>query len=216
MSTRVCTEEQFLKDVATHEMTVKLDSETYRHLVFRAKGENSWCMWFEIITWPGALTIGGDMGTWSFSRLADMFEFFRCRPDSVRNGLHINESYWGEKITAESRFAGPHLKFNEEIYRANVIDSLNDYDLTDKRKAELVEELEEDVFGDDCESEVRQAVAEFKSADGEFEFSDSWEIDGQAYTYNYIWCCYAIAWAVQQYDAMKARAEYVEVVAETK
>ena len=71
----------------------------YRHLLFRQP--NSGNMWFEIITWPDSLMIRGDMGSWSFSRVQDMFTFFRS------DQLKINPSYWTEKIDSESRFGGP-------------------------------------------------------------------------------------------------------------
>lgn len=45
----------------------------------------------------------GDMGTYVFQRLTDMFEFFRTdREYKKRNGgkLAVNLSYWGEKLQA--------------------------------------------------------------------------------------------------------------------
>lgn len=193
------TSAQFLADVAAHRMATRQDSGLYRHLVFR-QPENSWNMWFEVVTWPGSLTIQGDMGTWSFSRVEDMFTFFRSAT------LRINASYWGEKITSESRFGGPSRKFNMDTFQANVISSLDGYGLSETERAEVVEALEEDVFGDD-ESTARRALADFKHDD--FEFSDSWEIEGTGYTYHYLWCLHAIVWAIQQYDAATAASVHV-------
>jgi|SRR5665213_1794470 len=98
MSDKPMNAEQFLADVANHELTIKQDNGLYRHLYFRQLGNSN--MWFEIVTWPGALTINGDMGSWSFSRVDDMFRFFRSKE------LRINSSYWAEKITSESRYGG--------------------------------------------------------------------------------------------------------------
>lgn len=89
---RELTAEQFLKDVANHQMESRMENGIYRHLVFRQSGEHSWNMWFGIVTWPGWLTIYGDMGTWTFSRVEDMFCFFRDEK------LRINASYWAEKL----------------------------------------------------------------------------------------------------------------------
>lgn len=36
-----------------------------------------------------------------------------------------------------------------------------------------------------------------------FNFQDVWEIDIKTYGYHFIWCLYAIAWSIQQYDASK-------------
>ena len=68
--------EGFLKDVKNHGMEVRRDDGLYRHLIFRAP-KDSWHQWFEVVTWPGSLAINGDMGSWCFSRIEDMFEFFR-------------------------------------------------------------------------------------------------------------------------------------------
>jgi hypothetical protein len=184
--------EQLLVDVTNHKLTVRLDSGVYRHLVFR-QPSNSWNMWFEIITWPGSLTIHGDMGTWSFSRVNDMFTFFRS------GQLRINASYWCEKISSESRFGGPSEKFNADTFKVNVLSSLDGYGLSDQQKADIVEALEEEVFGEEDESAARRALSDFKHED--FTFSDSWEIGGKGYAYHYLWCLHAIVWGIQQYDA---------------
>jgi len=39
-----------------------------------------------------------------------------------------------------------------------------------------------------------------------FRFEDFWEIDCHDYTYSFVWCCYAIAWGIQVYDAAKEPA----------
>jgi hypothetical protein len=49
--------------------------------------------------------------------------------------------------------------------------------------------------------QVRGAVEAFKHKDWRFE--DFYEADLTVYTYRFRFCCYALAWAVQRYDAMK-------------
>lgn len=56
------TPETFLKDVSGHVMAVKLDEGLHRHIIFRQPKNSN--QWYEILTWPGCLTIHGDMGTW--------------------------------------------------------------------------------------------------------------------------------------------------------
>lgn len=84
--------EVFLKDVSDHKMEIALDSGTYRHLKFK-QSNNSWNMHYSLVTWPGYLCICGDMGTWTFARLPDMFDFFRSPRE-----MAINPSYWAEKL----------------------------------------------------------------------------------------------------------------------
>jgi hypothetical protein len=51
--------------------------------------------WFDLITWPGALTVNGDCGTFTLGRTDDMFGFFR--------GSQISPGYWAEKVQAADR-----------------------------------------------------------------------------------------------------------------
>src|ERR1700722_10858892 len=114
---RECTEAQFLKDVANHKMTVLLDSGIYRHVEFKKPGRCD--MWFDLITWPGCLTVRGDMGTWTFARVEDMFKFFRSNP----NKLEINADYWSEKLCTGVHGGRDSAEvWEEEVFRANLID----------------------------------------------------------------------------------------------
>lgn len=189
---------QFLADVANHKMTVLVNAGLYRHLRFR-RADDNFHMWFEVVTWPDCLAIRGDMGRWSFSRVEDMFTFFRSAMESKE--LKINASYWHEKVESESRFGGPAKKFDPEVFKANVLSHLDDCDLTAVEKSEIIEELDSLVFGENNEARAREALAEYKSSEG-FTFCDSWEINGEGYTYHYLWCLYAIVWTIQQYDSV--------------
>jgi hypothetical protein len=186
--------DKLLTDVANHKLTFQLDSGLYRHLRFRQPDTGN--LWFDLITWPGSLAINGDMGTWVFARVDDMFTFFRSDPP------RINASYWSEKITSESVFGGPHQKFNAETFEAGVRSRLEGYGLSSREKALVLKGLREEVFGVEDESEARRALSAFKR--GGFAFSDSWEINGKGYTHHYLWCLCAIVWGIQQYDAARA------------
>jgi hypothetical protein len=196
VSTKQMDAATLLADLAAHRLTVKRDDQTYRHLSFRGSEPNAWNMWFDIVTWPNCLTINGDMGTWTFCRVEDMFTFFRSKE------LTINASYWSEKICSESRFGGPHRKFSPEHYKTRVFRALTDYGLDAAKKRDVLQSLE-GTFSEteECEAEMRRAVRDFEYYG--FEFSDPWEIDGEDYTYHFIWCLFAIVWAIQQYDAAK-------------
>jgi len=190
--------QQFLRDVASHRMEVLLDNGVYRHLKFRNTPPNSWNQWFELVTWPGSLAIHGDMGSWTFSRTPDMFDFFRSSDQ-----LRINASYWCEKVQAESRFGGPSMKFNAHTFEANIRSSLEGYSLSDEDKATVLEGLKEEVFGEDHEETARQALESFRALRG-FHFTYCYEIQGRGYTFHFLWCLYAIVWGIQQYDRIKA------------
>lgn len=183
------TEEVFAKDVAAHRMTVILDKDEHRHLTFRKPGTNN--MYFNITTWPGYLCISGDMGCYVFARLRDMFEFFR--------GDRINLGYWAEKVQAAERHGG--IKGYE-------LEKLIAY--VKERTKDWPEAIREDARDSilahaDDEHDARRALYDY-ARDGH-EFRDSWEEDFTEYTYRFVWCCRAIVWAIQQYDAGRGAME---------
>lgn len=113
---RVC----FEKWTEGLQMTVALDQGLYRHLRFKAPGSFDG---FDLITWPGRLTIDGGHGTWTFARVEDMFEFFRQHP----RRRTINPGYWSEKLLGGKGSGRAAAKgYSEDVYRAQVIDHTND------------------------------------------------------------------------------------------
>lgn len=232
---REVTEESFLKDVENHRMKVLMDSGIYRHLRFASTGEHSWNQWFEIVTWPGRLAYSGDMGTYVFQRLEDMFEFFRGRPRDEKEQLYINLGYWSEKLEAVDRFGSEYGEkiFSPEKMRKHIEEGVkewvdeyqgpsNGYDMDEaeiaEARAKFKEELEEAVtdeiysYLDDGEHEARRALdgfcfqqesERFDRDKDEYQFQDTWDWDCQEYTGRFVWCCYAIAWAIQQHDKIK-------------
>jgi len=190
MSDRL-TEATFLREVANHQMTIQRDDGLYRNIRFKQPGTGN--LYFDITTWPGYLCFSGDAGCFVFSRIDDMFEFFR-RGD-ISGALTINPCYWSEKLQAVDRCSGverySEAKFREVI--ANILDEC-------EASVELREAVEDEVltYADDEHEGVRAAY-NFKH--GKFQFEDIWEYDFKEYTWRFLWCCYAVAWAVRQYDA---------------
>ena len=81
-------EARFLGDIKDHTLQILRDEGVYRHIQVKSPG--SYCYAFEVITWPGWLCYTGDMGSYTFQRLNDMFEFFRRDPRSDDGHLFIN------------------------------------------------------------------------------------------------------------------------------
>jgi hypothetical protein len=193
-------EEQFLNDVSNHVMTIVRDDGVHRHLHFAKPGSGD--MHFDIVTYPGYLVYSGDMGCYVFSRLRDMFEFFRTRPRDEPERLFINLSYWAEKLEATDKPDG-HLEYSADLLRERVTEILDDIEADQ----ELRDEVEEYVlaYADDGEVRARDALDQFEH-NGRRVFTDTWEWDLTEYTFRFVWCCYALAWAIKQYDAVKAKA----------
>lgn len=207
-------EHEFLRDVREHQMTVLRDEGLFRHLRF--KRPSTGCMHFDLITWPGYLCYTGDMGTYVFSRLSDMFEFFRTdREYAHRRGrqLSISLSYWAEKLQAIDKGDG-YEEFDVERFRAVVCEyrtrwmrELKTRGASKDARRELWEAVEDEVlrFADDGEAAALGQAYEFahRVGDHEFQFSDLCDHRFSKFTRRFTWCCYALAWGIQQYDDAK-------------
>jgi hypothetical protein len=192
------TEESFLKDTSQHQMHVLRDDGVYRHLRFRQADSSN--MFFDIITYPNYLVYSGDMGCYVFSRLYDMFEFFRVRPRDEPGRLHINLSYWAEKLEATDKPDGHH-EYSADVFRQHVTEKLDDIEADQDLRDEVQEYVLD--YAEDGEVRARDALDQFEH-NGRRLFTDTWEWRLTEYTFRFTWCCYALAWGIQQYDATKA------------
>lgn len=198
-------EGSFLKDVSQHRMTIVREDGVNRHIIFSKPG--TFNQRFELITWPWHLCYTGDMGTFVFSRLEDMFQFFR--DDRPGDELRINLGYWAEKIQASDKHGG-HEEWSQESFRS-VIEHYLEND-GEPLPDGVREAVEEEIYSrlDDGEHDAYRAASEFNH--NGFRFDDLWDHDFKEYTYRFVWCCYALAWGIRQYDAAKTPTmETVEI-----
>lgn len=200
------TEESFLNDVAQHQMTAVHADGVHRHLHFAKPGSGD--MHFDIVTWPGYLCYSGDMGSYVFSRCNDMLQFFRGKEEGP---LRINLKYWSEKLDATDRNDG-HKEYSADKFREYVADRLKDFqtelaeayeaDPDDKSEFDALKEAVDEyvlAYADDGEFQAHQVLDEFEHDDHRW-FTDSYEANFDEYTFRFIWCCYALAWAIRVYD----------------
>jgi len=198
------TEESFLKDVSAHQMTVLNDTGLYRHLRFASVGSDGkphWNQYFTLTTFPDHLVFSGDMGTYVFTRLQDMFEFFRGKPDGP---LQINPDYWGGKcLAADKATGGDIMAYSSEKFKAVVTEIFNDHEFESATEKELCWlAIEDEVLCGEGEHEAYSLAGQFQFQ-GEHFFHDFWEHRLREYTGRYLWCCFAIVWGIRQYDAAK-------------
>lgn len=190
--------ESFLRDVQAHKMTVLHEADTYRHIRFRKPGDSN--MWFDLVTWPEVLTISGDMGTWTFSRVPDMFNFFRS------DKLEINSSYWAEKLQG-GVYGGTNTAkiFDPDLFKRSILSQLSDsYGFEGEELKEITEAVKGDVLCDESEYELMRAACDFSYEFGDgrkFHFEGCELPDGKVYCYHFLWCLYAIVWGIKQWDA---------------
>lgn len=207
-----CTEQRFLSDVASHEIHVLHDDGVHRHIRF--KRPQTRCYSFDLITWPGYLCYTGDMGTFVFERLEDMFEFFRTdRVHSNARGdtrFAINPSYWGGKLQAIDCQDG-YKNFSMEAFAAAVKDDFDIYTeseegLSQKDKDDLWSDVLGTVLYAEDKCSAVEAIRRFRHHEHGDIFTD-FEHDTSEYSLRFIWCCYALAWGIQKYDETKIQKE---------
>lgn len=209
------TQEEFLKNVAKHQMHILRNDGMYRHIRF--KREDTMCMYFDLVTWPGYLAYSGDMGCFVFSRIEDMFEFFRAdRTHSKDDGnLKINLGYWSEKLQAVDggiNSSSGAKEFSTESFIKMIhewrISWIREYRyiLSKKDRRELWDKVTEEVLSKADDGGIRAYDAAYgfsyqiKGQLHPIQFDDLWDHNCDEYTYRFIWCCYALAWGIKQYD----------------
>lgn len=189
------TAETFLNDIKDHQIKILHDDGIYRHI--RYGKSHTGDMSFNLITWPGHLAYTGDMGSFMFRRVEDMFTFFR------RDELKINPQYWSEKVFAQSIFGEGIKAFSVDRFHECVLNDTRihlDLDEDAKIPADIQKELEP-LMNTEDEHECVQTIRDFES--DKITFYDFWEHDLEDYTYHFIWCLYAIVWGIIKYDEIK-------------
>ncbi|WP_198080413.1 hypothetical protein [Acinetobacter calcoaceticus] len=184
----------FLHDVRDHELVINLDQGVFRDIT--VKRPNSSHYHYNITTRSGYLIITGDMGCFVFKRLTDMFEFFRDEGE----GYSINPYYWAEKLEA-----GVFEKYSPEVARAALNQEFENWkewhDCDDEQIAEEKEQL--DWIDTDDYFEFVEAIRNWTPNPNGVQLTDFFEHNLNEYTYDYIWCLYAIVHAIKLYDAVK-------------
>lgn len=155
---------RFKRDVTKHKIEVVLDQGVHRHLRFN---NGSIYDSFEIITYPGYLTIVGDRGSYTFQRTKDMFTFFR--------GRNINPGYWGEKLESYGTNFG-YKEYDSDYAKESIKEYINDYYIENMKEELLIlkttaedylenkkEELEADMKGEEDPDEYNSLKEELNA-----------------------------------------------------
>jgi len=194
-------------DLARHKMTIIHEKGVHRTLRFARPGSSS--LHFFIATWPGHLAISGDVEDYIFSRLPDMFDFFRGHPSR-----DIDYRYWAEKcVAAPSRSPGGCMSFDEELWdeaiRSEMSAHLSRFDWHDKRQ--IVFEAKHgwkqilETTPNDAREAVELAMSWECPVSGETPFGEFWEHRLESPSHWFRWTCHAIRWAIRRYDQYHAR-----------
>ncbi len=194
---------RFQVEIAHHEMTVVYDDGVNRNIRFARPG--TYACSFNIVTWDGYLCYTGDMGSYVFSRLPDMFEFFRGRTDG-----RIDFGYWAEKVVAADKSDGI-KRFSTDRFNALATERFKEFAeaqfLTKDEREELWDEVDRWVLNSD-EHDAIHATETFRWTDKmgrQHRVFDDFFYDHacKEYTGRFLWCCFALRWAIATYDKSK-------------
>lgn len=199
--------ENFTKGTAAHQLTIIRDDGIYRHL--RVSSPDSGTYRFDIITWPGYLAITGDMGASVFSRVNDMFDFFR----DDDGHLGISPDYWAEVLDAND---GEVMEFSPENFERLIRDlydeHVKEHSGDDGERPEWADELwgalNTEVLSAESVDEAHYRMDSFRWGLGArtFWFPDAHDYGRSLLEYDrhLLWRMFAIAYAIRLYDAAKA------------
>lgn len=195
-----------------HELTIKHDDGLYRHLHCAKPGTGIWS--FDIVTWPGHLSIGGDIDSYVFARTPDMFEFFAGSGDGPHG---INPHYWGEKVVTRAR--RPEREYSPDAFKTAVVtDFMQCRDAYPGESAEIFRAIRDFVLDSDYIDQAEHARAavdrfEHRTRSGKtFDFGDWIEWNITDWSPHFLRACHAIVWGIRGYRKVKAGTK-VEAVA---
>jgi len=196
-------EQHFIADTKDHCMTIiSADEDTVRrHLMFSENGSSVYR--YDIHTWPGYLMVTGDMGTYVFSRIHDMFNFFQTGSPNFK----INEGYWSEKLDAINSHCGADASIKEylpEEFTKMIKEEFNqwieNWEIEPNNANEVWDALQNDVL-DDVGDEQNDYNNAYSFESGNLNFYDAPFSNCREYNYHFRWILYAIVDGIAQYKA---------------
>lgn len=195
MSDRRDIKAEFDKHTAEHVMAVLRADGVYRHLMFRKPGTVVYG--FDILTWPGYLAITGDMGCYVFSRTEDMLDFF--------GSGDINPGYWSEKLQAPDgrdvrEFDSSRYTEWVEEWRDEYSEDLEDAERLKRAVASKLLWRTDGLTEHEAYGRLNEFECEIASSGRPVRIDAAWELDFRRYKYHFIWCLYAITWAIGVYE----------------
>lgn len=197
--------ETFRENTQKHELTVIHDVDGYQHLRFAEPGTGMYR--FDLIVWPGHLTIVGDIGAgFTFRSPGDnMLSFF----GTTRGRGYIKPRYWSEKLVGAShmkieefspkRFAGQLIEHAEQRAERLSIENAS------KLNMAVDSYLRTDPPQSYEDFESFWSTFRYNDQNGDsHSFSDAYEWSVSDFTFTYAMACHAILAGAQMYLATKA------------
>ncbi|WP_299830740.1 hypothetical protein [uncultured Roseobacter sp.] len=202
---------RFKSAVRNHKMTIEQDDGVFRCINFSAPDTSIYQ--FRLTTWPGHLAISGDLDDFIFTRLRDMFDFFRfAGPDYTRTD-YPNYDYWAEKTQAVSKH-GALTSFCENLYvkaiRRDMSQHVSGMALSDAREC-VIDARIDDLFYPP--HDTREAISRAQDwrcpITGNHPFGEFWDHRLEDYSFGFKFACHAVQWGIKQYDLQRQGRDQV-------
>ncbi|MEU8623228.1 hypothetical protein [Streptomyces sp. NPDC048669] len=188
---------RFVAETPNHVMTLLHEDDLYRHLVFTDPKGSFYR--FDLVTWPHNLMLRGDGFSFAFSvyPTADLFDLFK---GSSHND--INPGYWQEKVTAGRSDV---KSWSEDLFRAWVAEEAATNEAYFPGAVEAVGKqiLHSDDHSLEYRGTAEYAVASFDHGGFRLRIPDEWEQSFDDFSWEFLFACHAIVWAIAQYDAAR-------------
>lgn len=153
---------------------------------------------FNVVITEGFLAIHGDGGSYMFSG-KDVESLFMFNDQESISEIALRKIT--KSLVSVDKECG-FFEFDLESFLSNVKDNIkyavNNLDIKDREKKEIISEFESELSDVDDEYSAISYVQSFNDERIPDMFCD-FEWNFKKYTSRYIWCCHAIAWALKQY-----------------
>lgn len=175
----------FERDTRNHVLDVLHDSGDYKHLRWGRPKSSSYLIW--VVTYPGGLTVFGDLGTFAFKRGLDLFR------------AHAGNDYRAEKCTA-----GAVWEWDQEAFQQR----LDEYTPQWLKHCEAADRP--DLFRQiaECKNAVSESDGMYlltSMADMfDLNTTDFWEGGFKRLSFSFEFICLAVATMAAEYDKRKA------------
>lgn len=186
----------FERDVANHQVVTTHESEVVRVMHAATPGVSFESFTVTIMK-DRFLTISGDAGNYMFDLSStNEHRLFECA-----EGLEsLRFDRIGKALLSIDKTSG-YMEFSPEMFREKVIRHVNvcitHEDLLQEDAAEIINLVKSEILCADDEFEAMMAIQDFHDELLPDLFTEfSWS-DVKAPTVRFLWCCFAIAWALK-------------------
>ena len=185
----------FLERFEKFEMIIEKDDGVFRHLRFRDPKEMHG--WFNITTAPDMLVVRGDYGTYVFSRVYDMFNFFRGT-GGTDPGYVASKAIAQPVEGARACSVFDQRKLKEQVAEAfGYYLDYEHYDKSEEVKEDYTEELYD--FLDELDSwEALYEADGTEMCDSGFMFR-CYDFSPEVLSYSYLWSYFAVVYGIERY-----------------